>query len=165
MSSRLLLLVFFPFFSWLLYHFMSVLGPFHDAHFTDRISWVLCLCHMREVDGTLFFMTPLPSCWCHLCGFNGSLRPHVHLCVDSGILKPTNSIFGRLMVDFSFTVESANMIELRGGMSFNCSEIGAGTKAEELVTLHLPPPQVNISHNHGMPIRSKNKTNNPARLQ
>lgn len=69
------------------------------------------------------------------------------------------------MVDFSFTVESANMIELRGGMSFNCSEIGAGTKAEELVTLHLPPPQVNISHNHGMPIRSKNKTNNPARLQ
>lgn len=78
---------------------------------------------------------PLPSFpLLPLCGLNGSLGPHAHLCVVSGILKPTSAIFGRLMVEFSLTVDPANVIDLRGGVSFNCSEICAGTNAEVLCT-------------------------------
>lgn len=83
---------------------------------------------------TLFYDScPLPSFpLLPLCDFNGSLGPHAHLCVVSGILKAISTIFGRLMVEFSFTVDPANVIDLRGGVSFNCSEICAGTNAEVL---------------------------------
>lgn len=36
------------------------------------------------------------------------------------------------MVEFSFTVDPANVIGLMGGVTFNCSEICEGTDAEVL---------------------------------